>query len=54
MIDEKRELLDSLTARDGRLFFTHDPGCALCRLEKNDKGHVVAADPQTDLQGVVA
>jgi glyoxylase-like metal-dependent hydrolase (beta-lactamase superfamily II) len=51
LIDEKAALLDELVARGGRLFFTHDPGCAACGLAKNDKGHVVATDPVAALAG---
>ncbi|MBI5853274.1 MAG: MBL fold metallo-hydrolase [Planctomycetes bacterium] len=42
LIDEKTRLLDDLVARDGRLFFTHDPDCAVARLSRDDKGNVVA------------
>lgn len=36
LIDEKRALLQDLLARDVRLFFTHDPECALARLVNPD------------------
>jgi glyoxylase-like metal-dependent hydrolase (beta-lactamase superfamily II) len=36
LIDEKRELLQDLLARDVRLYFTHDPDCALARLSNPD------------------
>ena len=51
LIDEKSALLDDLVTRAGRLFFTHDPDVAVCRLQRDDKGHVVAADKQSELQG---
>ena len=44
LIDEKAALLADLEARNGRLFFTHDPAVAACALGKNEKGHVVAVD----------
>tara|TARA_R110002096_G_scaffold154806_3_gene318958 strand:- start:3395 stop:4261 length:867 start_codon:yes stop_codon:yes gene_type:complete len=51
LIDEKAVLLDDLVARSGRLFFTHDPDVAMCQLQHNDKGHVVASEPTAELQG---
>lgn len=36
LIEEKSELLQDLLARDVRLFFTHDPQCALARLVRPD------------------
>ncbi len=38
LIEEKEELLSSLAARDGRLFFTHDPNVAMARVTRDDKG----------------
>lgn len=52
LIDEKAALLEDLVARDGRLFFTHDPNVAMCALARNEKGHVVANEPQAELVGV--
>ena len=51
LIDEKAALLDDLVARGGRLFFTHDPGCAACGLARDAKGHVVAVAPVPALHG---
>jgi glyoxylase-like metal-dependent hydrolase (beta-lactamase superfamily II) len=51
LIDEKTMLLDDLAARDGRLFFTHDPAVAMCRLRCDDEGHAIAADPVPVLVG---
>ena len=45
LIDEKAALLDDLVSRDGRLFFTHDPAVAACRLTRDERGHVVASAP---------
>lgn len=36
LIDEKRVLLEDALARDVRLYFTHDPDCALARLTRPD------------------
>ncbi|KAA2285839.1 MBL fold metallo-hydrolase [Arenimonas fontis] len=38
LIDEKRGFLEDKLARDVHLYFTHDPGCALAKLVKDDKG----------------
>lgn len=53
LIDEKVRLLDDLERRAGRLFFTHDPAVAACRLGRDARGHVVAVDPVGDLVGEV-
>ncbi len=38
LIDEKTALLEGLLARGGRLFFTHDPECAMGRLTRDAQG----------------
>ncbi len=38
LIDEKRAFLQDKLARNVHLFFTHDPGCALARVERDEKG----------------
>ena len=38
LIDEKRAFLEDKLARGVRLFFTHDPGCALAQVARDDKG----------------
>ncbi|MBX3270790.1 MAG: MBL fold metallo-hydrolase [Sandaracinaceae bacterium] len=38
LIDEKQALLTDLLARDGRLFFTHDPDCAMARVARDERG----------------
>jgi len=38
LIDEKRAFLEDMLARNVRLFFTHDPGCALAQVVRDDKG----------------
>lgn len=38
LIDEKRAFLDDKLARNVRLYFTHDPGCALAQVTRDEKG----------------
>ncbi len=38
LIDEKQAFLADKLARNVHLFFTHDPGCALARVVRDDKG----------------
>lgn len=38
LIDEKRTFLEDKLARDVHLYFTHDPGCALAKLVRDEKG----------------
>jgi glyoxylase-like metal-dependent hydrolase (beta-lactamase superfamily II) len=38
LIDEKKAFLADKLARNVRLFFTHDPGCALAPVTRNEKG----------------
>ena len=42
LIDEKQAFLDDKLARNVHLFFTHDPGCALAQLARDEKGRFVA------------
>ncbi|MBZ0151513.1 MAG: MBL fold metallo-hydrolase [Planctomycetes bacterium] len=51
LIDEKAALLHDLAARGGRLFFTHDPQVACCKLLPDDGGQVVAAEPVAAFAG---
>ncbi len=41
LINEKQALLEDLVARNGRLFFTHDPDVPLARIAKDEKGRFV-------------
>ena len=54
LIDEKRAFLEDKLARDVRLFFTHDVGCALARVTRDDKGRFGTADELPDLAGLAA
>ncbi len=38
LLDEKVALLDDLVARHGRIFFTHDPACAMARITRDERG----------------
>ena len=38
LIDEKRAFLEDKLVRNVRLFFTHDPGCALAQVTRDEKG----------------
>ena len=38
LIDEKKEFLADKLARNVHLFFTHDPGCALAQVTRDEKG----------------
>ena len=49
LIDEKQAFLEDKLARDVRLFFTHDPGCALARLAQDEKGRFIATHPLPQL-----
>ncbi len=44
LIDEKTSLLTDLVARNGRLFFTHDPNIAMGRVVKDEKGRFTTVD----------
>jgi glyoxylase-like metal-dependent hydrolase (beta-lactamase superfamily II) len=42
LIDEKQAFLEDKLARNVHLYFTHDPGCALAQLARDEKGRFVA------------
>jgi glyoxylase-like metal-dependent hydrolase (beta-lactamase superfamily II) len=44
LIDEKASLLADLVARDGRLFFTHDPVIAIGRVVRDERGRYRTVD----------
>jgi len=52
LIDEKRAFLEDKLARDVRLFFTHDPTCALARVTSDDTGRYGTADECPELAGM--
>ena len=49
LIDEKRGFLEDKLARGVRLFFTHDPICAMARVTRDDKGKYATADEVQEL-----
>jgi glyoxylase-like metal-dependent hydrolase (beta-lactamase superfamily II) len=53
LIDEKRALLEDLLARHGRLFFTHDPACALARLTRGPDGRFTSTDERACVEGLL-
>ena len=52
LIDEKQRFLDDKRARGVRLFFTHDPGCALANVVRDDKGRYGVANEVAELRGI--
>ncbi len=50
LIDEKRAFLEDALARGVRLFFTHDPDCALAHLQRDAKGRFVTTHALSTLQ----
>ncbi len=50
LIDEKRDLLEGLVAREGRVFFTHDPAIALCEVIKDERGRFAAGAAMAELR----
>jgi glyoxylase-like metal-dependent hydrolase (beta-lactamase superfamily II) len=54
LIDEKSALLERLIERRGRLFFTHDPECALASLAREPSGEIGWTAPLARLDGVPA
>lgn len=52
LIDEKRRFLDEMLARGVRLCFTHDPGCALARVTRDEAGRFGTVDEHAELRGL--
>lgn len=50
LIDEKRAFLADKLERNVHLFFTHDPGCALAQVVRDDKGKFGTAHEVAELQ----
>ncbi len=51
LIDEKRAFLDDKIARNVRLFFTHDTGCAMASVARDDKGRYATRGETAELAG---
>jgi glyoxylase-like metal-dependent hydrolase (beta-lactamase superfamily II) len=54
LIDEKRAFLEDKLARGVRLFFTHDSGCALAQVTRDEKGRFGTTAELPELAGMVA
>lgn len=54
LIDEKKAVLDDAIARNVRLYFTHDHGCAMARVVRDGRGRYGTADEVATLEGVPA
>ncbi len=52
LIDEKRRFLGEMLARGVRLYFTHDPDCAMARVTRDDGGRFATADEHAELRGL--
>ena len=50
LIDEKRAFLEDKLARNVHLYFTHDPGCALAQVTRDDKGRFGTTHEVAELQ----
>ena len=51
-IDEKRAFLDDKLARGVRLFFTHDPECALAEPTRDANGRYATCAPLVELSAL--
>jgi glyoxylase-like metal-dependent hydrolase (beta-lactamase superfamily II) len=51
LIDEKRRFLDDKLARGVRLFFTHDPGCAMAEVARDPNGRYGTRNDVAELEG---
>ncbi|HEY0232969.1 MAG TPA: MBL fold metallo-hydrolase [Dokdonella sp.] len=51
LIDEKHAFLDDKLARNVRLFFTHDVGCASARVARDAKGRYSTIEERAELIG---
>jgi glyoxylase-like metal-dependent hydrolase (beta-lactamase superfamily II) len=52
LIEEKERLLRRCVEHRTRLLLTHDPQCAICGVEINDRGRFVAIDGQASISGL--
>lgn len=52
LIDEKTQMLERLCNHNGRIFFTHDPDCAIANVVRNERGRFEAANPIASLNGL--
>jgi glyoxylase-like metal-dependent hydrolase (beta-lactamase superfamily II) len=54
LIDEKATLLTDLHARNGRLFFTHDPVVAMAKIARDEKGKFSTTDELQTLENLAS
>ena len=54
LIDEKRAFLEDKLARGVNLFFTHDVGCALACVTRDEKGRFGTSDERAELVALAA
>jgi len=54
VLDEKRALLDTLVARRGRVFFTHDAECAMAYITRDESGRYGSTGGKPAFADVVA
>ena len=54
LVDEKAHLLSNLAGRKGRVFFTHDPECAMARITLDERGRFGSVNDKTSLHNVLA
>lgn len=52
LVDEKQALLEDLAARNGRLFYTHDPQVALSGVSRDANGRFTAVDAIAEARGI--
>lgn len=52
LIDEKREFLEDKLARGVRLYFTHDPDCAMATVTKSEQGRFGVGQEWVELDGL--
>ena len=54
LIDEKLSLLADLAERKGRIFFTHDPACAMARITLDELNRIGSVNDKASLHNVLA
>jgi glyoxylase-like metal-dependent hydrolase (beta-lactamase superfamily II) len=54
LVDEKEALLNDLAERKGRVFFTHDPECAMARVTLDERGRFGSVNDKCHLHNVLA
>ena len=52
LIEEKQALLGRCLERGTRLLFTHDPGCALCTVKRDQTGRFGPGEASAELRGL--